>query len=646
MQMHIQLPVRPTGPLDSPRTLRRQLRQSEDSSGDMSIEEYIYRCDPCRSTTLPNPMPYPLLIKPDHESFTLVEPLRAEILEILGQHGFSRKPILSVDQVTKPNYLNGDVPVTMLRIRYSLYTMAVPLCFEDAKDAIYRLLLTHNITHLHVEIVHSGRFFEPSLFAIDPIDPAVVVWDHAKEQILQLIGERLGSFWTLLSLFNLGLWEAKASPTVVVMVMPGTICDWASLEASMRYSFQSQLAVEFLPGSISLTIPPPDDAMAAPSIWKFDQMTEQGNLKMGFSIADREKRSGGSMGGFVTLTQNGITRKGILTNYHVARPAESVGEHALLQADRFGSSPCIPDSTQAEILFPHEDNIKATLRGASWRIQEIEDELRKLNAKRDLEIGRLRPSIRIKGQVDSLTDRLKEQKKKLHVVKAMPLLLGKVYISSGKSLMNNRILDWAFVELTGPATDVIFAPNESPVVSHEYPRCSILPDILSHFRYQSKLSMRFGELKKGQYCVKAGSSTDGTPGRCNGVMAYCHWSDEARIRYDECGREAKMAEGITEEYIILNKRSGGYGNVQCTFSLPGDSGSFIIDDYSQASGLLYGSFISFCGPPNGPDCSLAGAYSGLATTMPDIIKSVEARTIPRDLNGTPTGPPACLGFPK
>jgi hypothetical protein len=638
--MHFTLPVRPTGPLDSPRTLRRPLRQSEDSSGDMSIEEYIYRCDPYRSTTLPNPMPYPLLIKPNHES--LVKPLRAEILEILCQHGFSDDLTLSVDQVTKPNYLNGDVPVTMLRIQCSLYTMAVPLCFEDAKDAVYRLLLANNITHLHVEIVHNGRYFEPSLFAIDPTDPAVVVWDHAKEQILQLIGERLGPFWTLLSLFNLGLSEEKASPTVVVMVTPGTICDWASLEASMRHNFQSQLAVEFLPGSISLTIPPPGDAMATQiEMCEFNLITDQGDLRMGFSIADRE----GSMGGFVTLTQNGITRKGVLTNYHVVRPAESVGEHALLQADRFGSSPWIPDSTQAEILFPHKESIGETLQSLTWRIQQIEDELRELKAKQDLEIGRLRPSVGIQGKVNSLTDHLEKQKKKLHVVKAMPLLLGKAYVSSGKSLMNNRILDWAFVELTGPATDVIFAPNKLPAIWDQYGQHFIIPDIPWRFRSTRKLSTRFGELKKGQYCVKVGRTTDGTPGRCNGVMAYCHWSDEARIRYDECGREAKMAEGITEEYIILSKRVGRYGNIQRNFSLPGDSGSFVIDDDTQASGLLYGNFICFCGPDNYSDSCAAGAYSGLATTMPDIIKSVEARTIPRDSNGTPTGPPACLGLP-
>jgi hypothetical protein len=115
--------------------------------------------------------------------------------------------------------------------------------------------------------------------------------------------------------------------------------------------------------------------------------------------------------------------------------------------------------------------------------------------------------------------------------------------------MNNRILDWAFVELTGPATDVIFAPNKLPAIWDQYGQNFIVPDIPWSFYSTRELSTRFGELKKGQYYVKVGSTTSGTPGRCNGVMAYCHWSNEARIRYDECGREAKMAEGITEDRI-------------------------------------------------------------------------------------------------
>jgi hypothetical protein len=39
-------------------------------------------------------------------------------------------------------------------------------------------------------------------------------------------------------------------------------------------------------------------------------------------------------------------------------------------------------------------------------------------------------------------------------------------------------------------------------------------------------------------------------------MAYCLWSDKgASIHYDEGGKEAKITEGITQEYIILSERN-------------------------------------------------------------------------------------------
>jgi hypothetical protein len=56
------------------------LRESEDSSGDMSIEEYLYRYDLYRSTTLSNP-----LIETVPQSRALIQPFRKEILEVLHE---------------------------------------------------------------------------------------------------------------------------------------------------------------------------------------------------------------------------------------------------------------------------------------------------------------------------------------------------------------------------------------------------------------------------------------------------------------------------------------------------------------------------------------------------------------------------------
>jgi hypothetical protein len=72
--------------------------------------------------------------------------------------------------------------------------------------------------------------------------------------------------------------------------------------------------------------------------------------------------------------------------------------------------------------------------------------------------------MRIQNQIYYITERLEEWNKKLSIVKTMPSLLGKVFVYSGKSPVKNRILDWAFVEITGPAAH-LFAPNKMPALS-------------------------------------------------------------------------------------------------------------------------------------------------------------------------------------
>jgi hypothetical protein len=53
------------------------------------------------------------------------------------------------------------------------------------------------------------------------------------------------------------------------------------------------------------------------------------------------------------------------------------------------------------------------------------------------------------------------------MVNEMPLVLqGKVLLSSGALLAGNRILDWAFIELTSTATEN-FSVNKLPEISRE-----------------------------------------------------------------------------------------------------------------------------------------------------------------------------------
>jgi hypothetical protein len=155
-------------------------------------------------------------------------------------------------------------------------------------------------------------------------------------------------------------------------------------------------------------------------------MTVEGKPAMGFSIAVEGKDSEGTMGGFVTLTYNGITQNGFLTNYHVVQAEKSaVGEDIRFEMDRSGNSPDSPNHNTSICLS--EKDKEATFIDAKSRIEKN------------------------KSKQEAI-------EKKIDFLKNIKSPIGEVYLSSGISLRNNRALDWAFVKLLDDASH-IFAPN-------------------------------------------------------------------------------------------------------------------------------------------------------------------------------------------
>lgn len=113
-------PATTSEPPDSFRKRRRRLRESEEASGEMTIEQYIYLCDPYHSTTVPNPMLYPFYTG-ESSSESLVSRIQAyesSILGILESYGFRKHEdiVFLVNDVIKANYPGGDVPVTTLTV--------------------------------------------------------------------------------------------------------------------------------------------------------------------------------------------------------------------------------------------------------------------------------------------------------------------------------------------------------------------------------------------------------------------------------------------------------------------------------------------------------------------------------------------------
>jgi hypothetical protein len=626
-------------PPDSPRKRRRHLRESDETSGELSIEAYAYRSDPYRSTTITDPLPYPLLARPaSQEIIDKVMTHRNTIWEILTQHGFPRNGILTVHDISKPGYPGGEAPVTTFRVLYA-FSAAIPRVIGPAKDEIYDFLQANKIYGVEVEIVHLDLCFRPSLFAISPQDPTVTAYEASREKILGLLQEHLRSSWKSLCLFYVGRTREKAQPTIVIMVKPRAFFDWSELESKIRVALGSghEINVEFLPGELGMLPEQEDNGVSF-----LDRMAPDGRPEMGCSIGVVGEVGGGTMGGFLTLTLGGFTHRGFMTNYHVIRPCSNANEAIIKKADRFGSSPFATDETHCDVLYLAVKDRQATLQQANETLTETRDQLRNLEQarqSREIAMARIPPGLQM--QIDDAKNRIVSYENKQAAVQAMPEVLGKVLVSSGNVLFNNRIVDWAFVELDDQVADAIFQANKMPdIPASKRPNQYGLSGSLMISTGQPLTE--FGELVKGEYYFKVGRTTGLTTGICNGVKTHCHWDDDERVRYDERGNQVDMAPDITEEYILVRQSLGQGVLEQDAFCKPGDSGSFIIDRFGRICGLLYGAAKAFNGPPGREEFYF---YAGLAMTIPDVLKTISIKTTPRYAHGNPTGDGASIDFP-
>jgi hypothetical protein len=279
-------------PPDSPGKRRRQLRESDETEGELSIETYLYRSDPFRSTTIENPWPYPLRSKQAPQQITdKIMAYRDAIWAILTDHGFSRDGTLVVHDILKPGYPGGDSAVTVLRVLYR-FDSHVPPVLGAARDTIHKLLVENDIFGVDVEIVHLHLCFCPSLFAIAPEDPAVTVYQRSYRDIILSLQERIQPYWTSMCLFNVGRTKEKTTPTLVITVRPGAIADWSTLYFKIRHTLgfeKPHIAVEFLPGSLQSI---PDEKRSGISV--LDAITPDGRPKMGCSIGAAGEADGGT----------------------------------------------------------------------------------------------------------------------------------------------------------------------------------------------------------------------------------------------------------------------------------------------------------------------------------------------------------------
>lgn len=607
--------------------------------GYLSIEEYIYRRDPCRSTTF-EPLPYPITSSPAPPDITQrVEACRTDILNILQQDGFPSVHLLrlGVENITKPEYPHGHKPIMVLRLVY-MFAESVPM-LSPTKNAVYDLIRQRGIRNVHVEIVFLDKCFRPSLFSIRSSDEAVLVYAAAKRTIMEFINSQLGTRWNLISLFSIGLTKATATPCIVVYVDPYTRANWSLLTSQVKAllpvtseagNANIKPNVEFLPGKISMLPLEPDHNGVDLSPF----MREDGIPEPGTSIGVLPERGGGSLGPLVTLSRQGKTWYGALTSFQVVRPP-SADQDTRDNAARSVSSIDISDPTKVAVSYFAEKDKESTAYGLEKAINDASIDLRDVRHEKEMRelIGaRIQPFIY--KTLKETPPRIASNERKLAVVKRMPLELGRVVVSSGRGLLNNRIADWAIVGLhTEP-----FHHQRSNLLNR-------MPDLLDNQRPTTEVYNPgdvihdFGDLIKDHWYCKSGRTTGVTTGTCNGISTYCNWPEDTPIRYAGDGKEASIQNGITEEWVITSESRSGTGWTQGLFCLAGDSGSGIINRRGQICGLLYGSAWGLCG--NSPN-----QISGLCSTMSDIRRWIKEKTTPKDGKGNPKGPGAILGLPQ
>ncbi|KAJ5792042.1 uncharacterized protein N7503_008020 [Penicillium pulvis] len=225
-------------------------------------------------------------------------------------------------------------------------------------------------------------------------------------------------------------------------------------------------------------------------------------------------------------------------------------------------------------------------------------------------VGEVKPGLR--QMLESCQPLIKDLLRQKNLVEKMPIILGKVLVTSGASLLGNALMDWAFVEVSSEIEKQFFHPNEM----FEIP-AKIRPHLFKEMQRNITLPAGFkldtlGSLESGEYCVKIGRTTEVTSGICHGARALCIWEDII-VRFTHEGEEVSMKNKPSQEYLIINKKLDARDFEEECFAKSGDSGSFILNEMGDLTGILFGGI------------KRQWAFGGIAMSMADVIVSMRLK---------------------
>ncbi|MCJ1463688.1 hypothetical protein MMC07_002297 [Pseudocyphellaria aurata] len=661
----------PTAPAGPAIKRRRHLRESDDISGEMPLETFLYRTDPYRSSSAKPLFPYPLrlrLVNP-----ILQDRLRADseidpnIRRILRTYGIEERYFEFCKQ-SKPDYPGGVVLINTLRVLVDVDDHVSTINWSKARRALSKMLYDRGFDSIVVEILDPARTTALRLFPISPDHPVISVYESFRGRLIEQVTRSLGKSWTTLCLFSVHRPAQEPGFAVVISIQPRTACDWpvlrSKLENIIRLEFEAKkiaqpptsIDIEFAPGNWSMLEPD----QKKPGISFVDYLSQ--HPKLGTSIGVKGEQGGGSLGGFFKLKCGSHWDHGFLTNYHVVKPPDSSPQSVKEAADLYGTQyrqGLENDPTKTSVDFFAVKDVEASRDKCDSIISDCREELDTYAtaALRREEVG-LEPRPGLEHQI--VTVKEKEKRAKLHEEKLLrlPIKLGNVLVSSGRAWsVHKRILDWAFVAMDDNSVNrdiwKSLVKNQRP---HQGAR-----GMYKHLPEDYDIRGRnydvgdppadiagFSSLQMGEWYFKVGRTTGITTGICHGTKIILNMSGTkdvtgVRTRYDKSGKFLGPDESVNfiEEYQIINAMKGTHSAED--FCQTGDSGALIINNLGEVAGLLFANYTSQMGPLNQRRGWYHGA--GIATTMPDVLESIAMRTTPRDSAGNQIGPPGQLLLP-
>ncbi|KAF9249783.1 hypothetical protein DTO013E5_8226 [Penicillium roqueforti] len=451
-----------------------------------------------------------------------------------------------------------------------------------------------------VEVINGDHFYIPTLFPIHSTAELSIAFHHLKDEIVRLLDETLGTKWQLVCPFNIGRDSRSARPALGVGVLPSTNANWYQLQAHLTHRLTSHIRpiftdIEFLPGKLSLL------GEGDPVSFK-DRVKGPKDIQMGCSIGVRGGNNASTLGGFVAVTYDGETHRGLLTNYLVMRPSPPYAN--LDTINREGVSPLSPIPFQGAISIESLARIDR-----DYTLTDLDDQLQALETQKARVVDFIRqrqltsdaPRASSQQQLEAVETWEKTLIATRPVIQAMPHVLGDVHSASGLLVHGRRVIDWAFVELTPEAEERFFRPNRMPEVPrNQMPRSGPSGPPPALVAAGTRLD-EFSSLQEDTYYIKQGRTTDVTGVVCNGVLSVCKWA----TRYDINGNTVDSKDLRTEEFMIIG--------IQDRFIEFGDSGSFVVDSTGAVAGLVFAEFKH----------NLQAV--GLALTVPDLMDTMEGR---------------------